>query len=105
MVQRPRGVRIDQEGFIKALLVRFGPSSYDDLMDSLTKLKKYGTVQEFRANFEALSNRFRGLFYRYNLSCFLSGLKDEIRLPVRMFNLNNLLSTYSLAKIQKKSLG
>lgn len=52
----------DRKGFTKALLVRFRPSSYDDLMESLTKLKQSGAVEEFKANFEALSNRLRGLF-------------------------------------------
>lgn len=38
------------------------------------------------------------------LSYFLSGLKDEIRLPVRMFNPPNLITAYGLAKIQEEHL-
>lgn len=41
----------------------------------------------------------------YILSCFLSELKEEIRLPVRMFNPNNLLIPYSLSKILEENVG
>lgn len=43
-------------------------------------------VEEYKSSFEGLSNRLRGLSEGYKLNCFLSGLKDDIRLPVRMFN-------------------
>ncbi|KAF5447657.1 hypothetical protein F2P56_033191, partial [Juglans regia] len=92
------------EDFTKALLTRFGPSSYDDPMEALTRLKQMGTVEEYKASFKGLSNRLRGLSEGYKLSCFLSGLKDEIRLQVRMFNPKDLLSAYSLAKLQEESV-
>jgi hypothetical protein len=40
----------------------------------------------------------------HKLSCFLGGLRDDIRLPVRMFNPKTLNDAYSLAKIQKECL-
>lgn len=36
------------------------------------------------------------------LSCFLSGLRDEIRLPIRMLNPANLDDAFGLAKIQEQ---
>lgn len=78
------------EEFVEALLVRFGPSSYNDPMEQLTRLRQVGTVEEYKANYEILSNRLRGLSEQYKLSYFLSGLRDDIRLLVRMFNPNNL---------------
>lgn len=82
------GMLMNWNAFVKALLLRFGSSCYDDPMKALTKAK-----------FEVLSNRLRGLLENYKLSYFLSGLKDEIRLPTRNFSPMNLLSTYDLAKI------
>jgi hypothetical protein len=38
------------------------------------------------------------------LSCFLGGLKDEIRLPVRMFNPKTLVDAYSLARMQEECI-
>ena len=40
----------------------------------------------------------------HKLSCFKSGLKDEIRLAVKMQRPRNLCEAYSLAKIQKEYL-
>ena len=53
----------------------------------------------YKGNFEILSNRIVGLFEAHKLSCFLSGLKDEIRLPVRMLVPKTLTEAYGLAKI------
>ena len=57
-----------------------------------------------KRQFEALSNRIKELSDKHKLSCLLSGLKDEIRLPVNMFNPPNLSSTFGLAKIQEEYL-
>lgn len=47
-------------------------------------------------------NKLTGLSEQHKLSCFLSGLKDEIRLRVKMFNPINLGTAFDLAKIQEK---
>ena len=72
------------EVFIKALQTQFGAIAYDDPMEALTRLKQTTTVISYKGNFEILSNRVMGLFESHKLSCFLSGLKDGIRLPVRI---------------------
>ncbi|KAF5470266.1 hypothetical protein F2P56_010790, partial [Juglans regia] len=93
------------EGFTQALLTRFGPSSYDDPIELLTRLKQVGTVEEYKSKFEALSNRLGGLSESYKLSCFLSGLRDDIRLSVKMFKPEKLLTAYGLARIQEELFG
>ncbi|XP_040996196.1 uncharacterized protein LOC121242393 [Juglans microcarpa x Juglans regia] len=98
------GMLADWETFIKALLIRFGPNCYDDPMQAFTRLKQTGSVKEYKTQFETLSNRFRGLSDHYKLSCFLSGLKDEFWLTVRMFHPHNLITAYSLAKIQEENI-
>ena len=42
--------------FVRALHMRFGSSSYDDPMETLTKLKQVGSVYAYKGQFEALSN-------------------------------------------------
>ena len=54
--------------------------------------------------FEALSNRIRDLSENHKLSCFLSGLKDEVRSSVKMLNPKNINEAFSLAKIQEEYL-
>lgn len=88
--------------FIKALQIRFGRGSYDDPMETLVKLKQTGSIEEYKSQFELLANRVVGLLDNLKLSCFLGGLSDEIRLPVRMFNPRTLTDAYSLAKIQEE---
>ena len=77
-------VFLDWESFVPALHVRFGTSAYDDPMEVLTKMRQTSTVALYKAEFEAVSNRVKGLSPLHKLSCFLSGLRDEIRLSVRM---------------------
>ena len=71
------------EGFVRALHTRFGALAYDDLMEALTKLRQVSSVSNYKAQFEALSNRIKELFEKHKLSCFLSGLKDEMRFLLR----------------------
>ncbi|KAL4622255.1 hypothetical protein ACB092_06G284100 [Castanea dentata] len=85
-----------------ALHVRFGSTAYDDPMEVLTRLRQSFTVALYKAEFEAVSNRIEGLSPLHKLSCFLSGLKDEIRLPVRMLNPSTLNEAFGLAKIQEE---
>ena len=93
------------EAFVRALNIRFGAIAYDDPMETLTRLRQVGSVALYKGQFEALSNRIKELSENHKLSCFLSGLKDEIRLPIRMLNPQNLSAAYGLAKIQEEYLG
>lgn len=91
------------EAFLQALLTSFG-LVYDDPMDSLMQLHQTSKVAEYTTQFEALSNRLWGLSDRNRLSCFLSGLKDEVRLPLRMLSPRTLVATFRLAKLQEEYL-
>ncbi|KAF5475612.1 hypothetical protein F2P56_007404, partial [Juglans regia] len=92
----------DWPTFTEALQLRFGSTAYDDPMESLTRLKQHSTVAVYKAQFESLSNRLKGLSDNHKLSCFLSGLKDDIRLPLRLLKPANLNIAFSLAKIQEE---
>ncbi|XP_062173552.1 uncharacterized protein LOC133879017 [Alnus glutinosa] len=91
-------------GFATALLARFGPSSYDDPMETLMRLRQYSTVEDYKGKFKSITNRLRGVSEENKLSCFLSGLKDDIRIPVKMFNPGSLLEAFSLAKMQEEHI-
>jgi hypothetical protein len=91
------------EAFLQALLTRFGPA-YDDPMESLMRLRQTSTVADYTMQFEALANRLRGFSEPNRLSCYLSGLKDEIRLPLRMLNPITLVAAFGLAKLQEEYL-
>ena len=92
------------EGMVQALRVRFGSTPYNDPMEALIKLMQISTVAVYKVDFETLSNRIKGLSPMHKLSCFLSGLKDEIQLPIRMLTPQSLNAAYGLAKIQEEYL-
>lgn len=92
------------EAFIRVLLMRFGPIAYDDPMEAFTCLKQTSIVLTYNSQFECLCNSLRGLSDHYKISCFLSGLKDKINLPIRMLNPINLGVAFGLAKIQEEHL-
>ena len=96
------GVFSGWESFVPALHVRCGTSAYDDPIEVLTKMRQTSTLALYKVEFEAVSNRVKGLSPLHKLSCFLSGLKDEIRLPIRMLNPQSLNEAFGLAKIQEE---
>jgi hypothetical protein len=61
-------------------------------------------VVAYKGQFEALSNRIRNLSEAHKLSCFMSGLRDEVRLVVKMQGARSLGEAYALAKIQEEYL-
>ena len=81
-----------------------GDSTYDDPMEALTRLKQTTSVVSYKGNFEILSNKIKRLSKSHKISCFLSGLKDEIRLLVRMLVPKSLNDAFGLAKIQEEFL-
>ena len=96
------GLFVDWESLIQALHIRFGATAYDDPMETLTRLRQTASVSLYKAQFEVLSNRIKGLSATHKLSCFVSGLRDEIRLPVRMLSPKSLNEAFGLAKIQEE---
>ena len=58
-------------------------------------------MREYQAQFESLANRIVGLPPPFFLSCFVSGLKPEIRREVQAFQPISLSQAISLAKLQE----
>jgi hypothetical protein len=71
--------------FLKAIRVRFGKGSYDDPMETLTKLQQVGLLEDYKSQFEVLANRVHDLPKHHQLSCFLGGFRHEIRFTVFFF--------------------
>jgi hypothetical protein len=88
--------------FVEAIQIRFGQGSYDDPMETLSNLKQDGSLEDYKNKFDILALKVQNLPEAHKLSCFLGGLKEEIRLPLRMFHPKNLVDAYSLARIQEE---
>ncbi|XP_060673303.1 uncharacterized protein LOC132803788 [Ziziphus jujuba] len=70
--------------FTKAILLRFGPTEFEDPSESLTRLQQTTTVEAYQENFEKLSHRIDGLPESFLIGCFIAGLRDDIRLDAKI---------------------
>ena len=68
------------EAFVSSLQIHFGTSTYDNPMEAIISVKQTTTVEIYKTQFDLLSNWVRGLSDSHRLSCFLGGLKEEIRM-------------------------
>ena len=87
--------------FVEGLVARFGVSRLTDYKEELFKLQQGGTVADYLNEFDRLSTRISGLSEASLISCFVGGLREDIRLNVKCFQPINLSMAISLAKLQE----
>jgi hypothetical protein len=90
--------------FVLVIKVRFGKGSYVDPMENLSKLKQTGLLEEYKTQFELLANRVLRWNDSHKLSMFSGGLRDDTRVPVRMFNPKTLNDAYALARMREECI-
>jgi hypothetical protein len=90
--------------FLQALELRFAPTAYDDPRGRLFKLHQTSTVAVYLSEFEALANRIVGLSPPDLLSCFISGLRIDIRREVLAQQPASLTQAAGLARLQEEKL-
>lgn len=83
---------------------RFAPTAYDDPRGNLFKLTQTTSVAAYLSAFEALANRIVGLNSLDLLSCFVSGLKTEIRREVLAQQPTSLSQAAGLARLHEDKL-
>jgi hypothetical protein len=98
------GLLLTWAAFIHAVEQRFAPSQYDDPKGALFKLCQSGSVKDYQKAFESLANRITGLQPQFLLSCFISGLKPEIRREIQAFQPISLTHAISLARLQEDKI-
>ncbi|KAL3623295.1 hypothetical protein CASFOL_032111 [Castilleja foliolosa] len=70
--------------FTKSVLLRFGPTDYENPSEALSSLKQTTTVAAYQEAFERLSHQVDGLPKPFLIGCFIVGLRDDIRLDVKI---------------------
>ncbi|KAA8538007.1 hypothetical protein F0562_027413 [Nyssa sinensis] len=83
---------------------RFGDSLFDDVVGQLTKLRQISTVKTYQEKFEELANKTNELLEEFFVSCFVSGLKDEIKAGVQIFRPRNVSQAMGLARLQEETI-
>jgi hypothetical protein len=77
--------------FVRAIQIRLGRGLYNDPIETLSKLKQEGSLEDYKNQFDILTLKVHCLLDEHKFNCFLGGLKDDIRLPVQMFNPKTLV--------------
>lgn len=89
---------------MQALENRFAPTAFDDPRGKLFKLTQSSSVTAYLTEFESLANRIVGLQPSFLLSCFISGLKSEIRRDVVAQQPSSLSQAVGFARLHKEKL-
>ncbi|XP_077223768.1 uncharacterized protein LOC143857236 [Tasmannia lanceolata] len=90
--------------FEAALKNRFGPSAYADPQGALSKLTQSGSVLDYQTEFEELSTKVYGMSDHFLKSCFVSGLKPEIKREVIAHQPYGLHQAIGLARLQEDKI-
>ncbi|XP_057477242.1 uncharacterized protein LOC130764954 [Actinidia eriantha] len=85
--------------FTTALLCRFGPTEYENPSEALTRLKHTTTVSAYQEEFEKLSQLIDALPDSHLIGIFIAGLKDEVRLDVKLKNPHTLSEAIGVARL------
>ncbi|GFY85782.1 hypothetical protein Acr_04g0005200 [Actinidia rufa] len=85
--------------FTTALLCRFGPTEYENPFEALTRLKHTTTVSAYQEEFEKLSQLIDALPDSHLIGIFIAGLKDEVRLDVKLTNPHTLSEAIGVARL------
>jgi hypothetical protein len=81
----------------EGLFVRFGPSQFYDPFGELTKLQQEGSIREYQLKFESLLSKVGTLSPSQQVSCFISSLKEVIKVDVLAGRPLNLTAAIGLA--------
>ena len=87
------------EELTKAILLRFGPTDFEDPSEALSRLRQTTTIATYQEEFEKLSHQVDGLPEPFLIICFIAGLRDEIRLDVKIKQPTTLSETMGVARL------
>ncbi|XP_050133112.1 uncharacterized protein LOC126609161 [Malus sylvestris] len=83
--------------FTTALCREFGPFAFEDSAEALFKLHQLGPLRDYIAEFHRLATRSPEISPLLLRSCFLGGLKKELRYDVKLFKPANVHEAIAIA--------
>ncbi|XP_012569910.3 uncharacterized protein, partial [Cicer arietinum] len=93
------------DAFKVAVIRRFQPSMIQNPFELLLSLKQVGTVEEYVEEFEKYVGALREIDQEFAKGIFLNGLKEEIQVEVRLFELKSLTDVIQKAlMIEQKNI-
>ncbi|KAH7544951.1 hypothetical protein FEM48_Zijuj01G0040500 [Ziziphus jujuba var. spinosa] len=98
--------------FTRAVLHQFGPTDYDNPSEALARLKQVSSVTLYQAEFKKLSQQIDHLPESHLVGCFLTGLRDDIRVELKMKQPRSLSEAIGVAwlieernQLQRRNMG
>lgn len=99
---------IDWPEFCRLLMQRFVNPGKEDVVIEFTKLQQNGDVKSYQEKFDELKSLVKvknpDLSEEFLTSCFLRGLKEELRIPVQLFKPTELNQAINMAKMLESTL-
>ncbi|KAL5839348.1 hypothetical protein ACOSQ4_011956 [Xanthoceras sorbifolium] len=92
-------VPLTWDEFTQAVLQRSGLTDFENPSEALTRLKQTTTVTTYHKTFEKLFHRVDCLPKKFLVGCFIAGLRDEIRLNVKIKQPSTLADTIEVARL------
>jgi len=86
------------------MINQYGPDVLDDPMGALTKVKQTGSVLEYHKQFIRFCHLIEGLSMVHIISCFLAGLRDEIRQEVKKQKAQSIVEAYKMVCTEESIL-
>lgn len=83
--------------FTRAFCREFGPSEFDDSAESLFKLRQTSSLRDYITEFRGLANRTTDLGPILHKSCFLGGLKRELKYDIKLRKPANVHDAIAIA--------
>lgn len=90
------------QGLANLMMREFGSFNRSDYQAALAKMTQVGSVEEYKTQFTKLSRRAPGFSPELLLSCFVGGLKDDIRTDVKAQKPKTLYEACELAKVYEE---
>ena len=81
------------------MYARFGPTEFEDFFGDLTKLRQTTSVRDYQTQFEKLLTRAEKLTPAQQVGCFISGLRESIRVEVQAARPSSLTTAVGLARL------
>ncbi|KAI9194652.1 hypothetical protein LWI28_007966 [Acer negundo] len=72
------------EDFTKAFCREFRSQGFEDYAESLFKLRQTSSLRDYVSEFRRLATRIKNLSPTFRLSCFIGGLKEELKHDVKL---------------------
>lgn len=90
--------------FVEGLLVRFGPSAFEDVDGELAKIRQTPIVSKYHSQFEHLANRTCDWLERQLIGTFVEGLRPNIRREVKTYRPQVIVAAFSFARVQEEKI-